>query len=97
MTRIVPFSFRSVVIALITVAVIVFGVINFIKRAESNAWIAPDDGVSWRDSEKGVEAWIVEPAGPGDKAGSTWAGLNEAATQLAIWERRGTTSPCPPG
>ena len=69
MTRIVPFSFKSVVIALITVSVIVFGVINFIKRAELNAWIAPDDGVSWRDSEKGIEAWIVEPAGPGDKAG----------------------------
>jgi two-component system, NtrC family, sensor kinase len=69
MTRIVPFSFKSVVIALITVSMIVFGVINFIKRAETNAWVPPDDGVSWRDSEKGIEAWIVEPGGPGEKAG----------------------------
>jgi len=75
MTRFVPFSFKSIVIAMITVSVIVFGVINFIKRAETNAWIALDDGVSWRDSDKGVEAWIVEPGGPGDKAGIRTADL----------------------
>ena len=69
MTRFAPFSFKSILIALITVGVVIFGVINFIKRTESNSWVAPDDGVTWTDSASGVEAWIVEPAGPGDKAG----------------------------
>ncbi len=69
MTRFAPFSFKSVLIALITAGVIIFGGINFLKRTETNAWVAPDDGVSWHNVNNGVEAWIVEPDGPGDKAG----------------------------
>jgi two-component system NtrC family sensor kinase len=69
MTRQLPFTFKSLLIGLMTVAVTVFGVINFIERTKTNMWIAPDDGVSWRDTEKGVQAWIVEPGSSGDKAG----------------------------
>lgn len=69
MTRLVSLSFKTLLMGFITLAFIVFGVINFNERVKTNSWIAPDDGVSWRDSENGVEAWLVEPGGPGDKAG----------------------------
>jgi two-component system NtrC family sensor kinase len=69
MTRLVPFSFKSVVAGLITITVVVFGIINFNERTKTSSWNAPDDGVSWRDTERGIEAWIVEQNGPGEKAG----------------------------
>jgi signal transduction histidine kinase len=69
MTRLVSFSFKTVLMGLITLAAIAFAAINFNERTKSNSWVAPDDGVSWRDTEKGVEAWIVDRGGPGDKAG----------------------------
>ncbi|MDD5542959.1 MAG: ATP-binding protein [Acidobacteriia bacterium] len=69
MTRLLPFSFKSVLIGLITVAVAVFGTINFIERTKTNMWIAPDDGVSWQDADQGIQAWIVESGSSGEKAG----------------------------
>lgn len=69
MTRQVRFLFKSVFVALVTVAVVVFALLNFIERTKTNFWVAADDGITWRDVEQGVQAWIVDPQGPGDKAG----------------------------
>jgi two-component system NtrC family sensor kinase len=53
-------------LALLSVTLVVFGVLNFQQRGR---YQHPDDGVTWVDSAKGVTAWIVEPGGPGERAG----------------------------
>ncbi|MBZ5700115.1 MAG: PAS domain S-box protein [Acidobacteriia bacterium] len=56
----------AAVLALGTLAAIVFGVINFQQRAMFNT---PDDGVSWLDTPHGVEAWHITPNSPAANAG----------------------------
>lgn len=58
--------FTSVLLAVLSVALILFGAINFHQR---NVYQLPDDGVSWVDSGNVVKAWIVDRSGPGDRAG----------------------------
>jgi two-component system, NtrC family, sensor kinase len=59
---------RSGVIALVflTVAAIIFGVINFQQRLSFDV---PDDGVSWTDSVPGTVAVFVAADSPGQRAG----------------------------
>ncbi|HJZ65880.1 MAG TPA: ATP-binding protein [Candidatus Acidoferrum sp.] len=52
--------------AIATMAAIVFAILNFDQRARFES---PDDGVAWRDTERGVEAWRVAPGSPAEKAG----------------------------
>ena len=59
---------------MLTVAAIVFAVLNFQQRSR---FIAPDDGVTWMDTEQGVMAWHVVPGSPADRwrgsgRGTTW-------------------------
>ncbi len=56
----------AVVLALLTVAAIVFAVLNFQQRSR---FIVPDDGVTWVDTTNGVAAWHVVPGSPSDRAG----------------------------
>ena len=56
----------AAVLALATLAAIIFGVINFQQRT---MFMAPDDGVSWIEGQSGVVAWHVTPHSPAANAG----------------------------
>jgi len=56
----------AAVLALATLAAIVFGIINFQQRS---MFTAPDDGVSWIAGQSGVIAWHVSPNSPAANAG----------------------------
>src|SRR5271168_5098486 len=56
----------AVTLALLTLAALVFAVLNFQQRTR---FIVPDDGVTWMDTAGGVTAWHVAPGTPGDRAG----------------------------
>ena len=56
----------AVTLALVTLAAIVFGGLNFRQRARFDT---PDDGISWLDTSQGVQAWHVSPESPGARAG----------------------------
>lgn len=56
----------AAILALATLAAMVFGVINFQQRT---MFAAPDDGVSWIDGQSGVLAWHVSQHSPAANAG----------------------------
>ena len=56
----------AVVLVLLTMAAVLFGIINFQQRL---LFDVPDDGVSWVDSGRGVEAVFVAPNSPAERAG----------------------------
>ncbi|HEV3219941.1 MAG TPA: ATP-binding protein [Candidatus Acidoferrales bacterium] len=56
----------AVILVLVTMAAIIFGVINFRQRA---AYDMPDDGVTWWDTTKGVVASKIAPNSPAVLAG----------------------------
>ena len=58
--------FTAVLLALLTIAAIVYAVINFQKEREA---LAPYDGVWWVENNGALTADRVEASGPGDKAG----------------------------
>ena len=68
--------FATVLLALLSVALFVFALINFQQRS---LFQLPDDGVSWVDSAGGVKAWIVDPNGAGSRGG-----VKEGDTLIAI-------------
>src|SRR5713101_5881589 len=59
-------SLGAVVLALATLAAVIFALLNFDQRARFES---PDDAVAWRDTDRGVEAWQVNPNGPAGRAG----------------------------
>ena len=56
----------AVVLALLTLAAVIFAVLNFQQRSR---FILPDDGATWMDSAQGVVAWHVVADSPAAKAG----------------------------
>ena len=56
----------AVVLALLTLAAVVFAVLNFQQRS---SFILPDDGVTWMDTTSGVTAWHIVKDSPAAKAG----------------------------
>ncbi len=56
----------AAVLALASIAAVVFGFINFQQRS---MFTAPDDGVSWIEGQPGVVAWHVSPNSPAANAG----------------------------
>src|ERR1700739_1329084 len=56
----------SIVLVLLTMGAIVFGVINLQQRLSFDV---PDDGVSWSDNEQGLQAKLVAPNSPAQRAG----------------------------
>lgn len=59
-------SLGAVVLALATVAAIIFAWLNFVQRTQFDS---PDDGVAWLDTSHGVQAWQVAPNSPAARAG----------------------------
>src|SRR5438874_2385893 len=59
-------SLGAVILALATLAAVIFAILNFDQRARFES---PDDGVAWRDTDHGVEAWNVTPNEPAARAG----------------------------
>ncbi len=60
------YRLTSVSLAILSVTIVVFAVINLQQRLR---YRMPEDGISWVDSQGRVRAWIVIPDGPGDLAG----------------------------
>jgi len=56
----------AVTLALVTGAAMVFGVLNFQQRARFDT---PDDGASWLDTSRGIQALHVSPDSPAARAG----------------------------
>ena len=75
----------AVILALLTLAAVVFAVLNFQQRS---SFILPDDGVTWMDAAHGVTAWHVVKDSPGSKAGIKEGDIVETV--------RGTTFTAPP-
>ncbi len=59
-------SIGAVVLALATLAAVIFAYINFEQRSKFEL---VDDGVAWLDTDHGVEAWKVSPGSSGARAG----------------------------
>src|SRR5579863_8764200 len=75
----------AAILALATLAAVVFGVINFEQRA---IFSSPDDGVSWIDTPSGVVAWHISPESPaanaGIRTGDSILEINDAPIHNAI-------------
>src|ERR1700690_894970 len=56
----------AVILALLTLAAVIFAFLNFQQRSR---FIVPDDGVTWQDSAQGVYAWYVVKDSPAARAG----------------------------
>src|SRR5258705_2888523 len=59
-------SLGAVVLALATLAAMIFAWLNFVQR---QSFETPDDGVAWLDTATGVQAWKLAPNSPAAKAG----------------------------
>ena len=81
MTKAPPYRLTSVSLAILSMTLIAFAIINLQQRVH---YRLPDDGVSWLDSEKGVKAWLVTPDGPGDRAGIREGDLLESIDKKPI-------------
>ena len=60
------FSLKYIAALLLTVGILILGGLN---AEQKRKYIAPDDGVSWIETSNGIEARLVVPDGPADKAG----------------------------
>ena len=56
----------AVVLALATLAAVIFAWLNFVQRSRYDI---VDDGVAWTDSPSGIEAWKVAASSPASMAG----------------------------
>src|SRR5882724_11688335 len=59
-------SLGAVVLALATLAAMIFAWLNFVQR---QSFETPDDGVAWLDTATGVQAWKLAPNSPAAQAG----------------------------
>jgi two-component system NtrC family sensor kinase len=70
-------SLGAVLLALATLAAMIFSFLNFDQRAKFEL---PDDGVAWLDTDRGVQAWQVSPNSPaavtGIRAGDELLAIN---------------------
>lgn len=58
--------FAAVLLALLTVAAVVFATLNFVQRAR---YVRPYDGITWEETQAGVRARLVLFDTPGHRAG----------------------------
>ncbi|MFY9530511.1 MAG: ATP-binding protein [Candidatus Acidiferrales bacterium] len=70
-----------VLLAVLTLAAVVFGVLNFQQRS---LFVSPDDGVSWVETQAGVQAWQVLPDSPAARAGVKPGDIAEAVNGSTI-------------
>jgi two-component system, NtrC family, sensor kinase len=73
--------FGAVILALLTVAAVIFAVLNFEQRSR---FVLPDDGVTWLDTPQGVTAWHIVPDSPAAKAGLRQGDYVESVRGYAI-------------
>ena len=66
MNRIPSFRVTTLSLALLSLVLVAFGILNYQQRDE---YQIPDDGVSWVDNTLGITAWIVAKGGPAERAG----------------------------
>ena len=59
-------SVGAVVLALATLAAMIFALLNFDQRSRYDL---VDDGVAWLDTDHGIQAWQVSPNSPAARAG----------------------------
>jgi two-component system, NtrC family, sensor kinase len=71
----------AVALALLTVAAVVFAILNFQQRSR---FILPDDGVTWLDTPQGVMAWHILPGSPAANSGIKQGDYVESIRGLAI-------------
>jgi len=76
-----PFRFTTVFLALLSLTLVVFGILNFEQR---RVYQLPDDGVSWVDSKGGVTAWLVAPDSPAERSGIAQGDKLEAINGVPI-------------
>jgi len=69
-------SLGAVVLALVTLAAVIFAWFNFVQRSKYDSI---DDGVAWTDTDQGITAWKVAPNSPANSAG-----IHEGDRLLAI-------------
>ena len=74
----------AVVLALATLAAVIFAWLNFVQRSRYDI---VDDGVAWTDSPNGIEAWKVAADSPasmaGIRSGDVLLAINEAPVPSA--------------
>jgi two-component system NtrC family sensor kinase len=71
----------AVVLALLTLAAVVFAILNFQQRS---SFVLPDDGVTWMDTTQGVAAWHVVKDSPAAKAGIKQGDIVETVRGFTI-------------
>jgi two-component system, NtrC family, sensor kinase len=71
----------AVILALLTLAAVVFAVLNFQQRSR---FVLPDDGVSWLDTPQGAVAWHVVADSPASKAGIKQGDIVQTVRGVAI-------------
>jgi len=79
----------AVVLALLTVAAVVFAVLNFQQRS---SFVLPDDGVTWMDTTSGVTAWHIVKDSPAAKAGIKVFGTGGLGGRAYLSIRKPTAS-----
>jgi two-component system, NtrC family, sensor kinase len=83
-------SLGAVVLALATLAAVIYAWINFRQR---ETYEIPDDGVAWFDTSHGAQAWKLAPNSPASRAGirpgDILVAINGAAvdTQVQVTKR----------
>ncbi len=61
-----PYRFLTLLLAVVSVTLVIFAVINFQQR---RIYQLPTDGVSWITTPQGLKAWSVAARSPGQRAG----------------------------
>jgi PAS domain S-box-containing protein len=74
-------SLGAVVLALATLAAMIFAWLNFVQR---ETFESPDDGVAWLDTNHGAQAWKVAPNSPAARAGIRSADLVVAINGIPV-------------
>jgi two-component system NtrC family sensor kinase len=74
-------SLGAVVLALATLAAVIFAWINFRQR---ETYEVPDDGVVWLDTSHGVQAWKLAPNSPATRAGIHPGDVLEAVNGVRV-------------
>src|SRR5450755_3081608 len=83
-------SLGAVVLALATLAAVIYAWINFRQR---ETYEIPDDGVAWLDTSHGAQAWKLSPNSPairaGIRPGDLLVAINDARvdTQVQVTKR----------
>ena len=82
------FSFKYVATVLLTIAVLILGAFNVQQKRR---YVSPDDGASWVQAADGVQARVVVPGGPAEKAGIQPGDILKAINDQAIRNERHVT------